>query len=414
MSHTHQHVPTSSRESVVQFFERLFDADFVPRFQCVNERTDLLWLHVVSDAIISLAYYSIPLALIYFVRKRRDLDFNWMYVMFAAFIVACGTTHLISVAAFWEPMYRLDGVVKAATAGVSIITALLLWPLVPHALAIPSPAQLARANADLAREVAERRRAQEDLGRSRNELEQRVLERTATLAAEVAERRKAEEHRSLLMAELDHRVKNNLSTVLSIAEQTLLVSGSLEEFSRSFVGRVRALAETHGALAKGHWEGASVGALVEQVLAPHIHGDGGNVSISGSEVMLGPKAAASLTMAIHELATNAAKYGAFSSPQGHVSVSWSCEPESQDRSVLQLVWQERGGPPVTVPTRRGLGSVIIDGAIRYELKGSVRIEYPQEGLRATLRIPIPTATRAGAPPAPPAPPTGAATNGVSS
>ncbi len=407
MSHEHLDFPASSHESVLQFFGRLFDADFVPRLECVNGRTDLLLIHVVSDAVIALAYYSIPLALIYFVRKRRDLDFNWMYVMFAAFIVACGTTHLISVAAFWEPMYRLDGVVKAATAGVSIITAVLLWPLVPHALAIPSPAQLARTNAELAREVAERRRAEEDLGRSRNELEQRVLERTATLAAEVAERRKAEEHRSLLMAELDHRVKNNLSTVLSIAEQTLLVSGSLEEFSRSFVGRVRALAETHGALALGHWEGASVQTLVEQVLAPHIRSDRGNVSIRGDVVILSPNAAASLTMALHELATNAAKYGAFSTPQGHVSVEWSCAQPGEGVPLLRLVWQERGGPPVSPPTRRGLGTVIIDGAIRYELKGSVNIEHLREGLRASLNVPLPAAIRAGAA-------AGPATNGVTS
>lgn len=389
MMHVHEHALSPFRESVLQFFQRLFDADFVPRFQCVNQRTDLLWLHVISDAIIALSYYSIPLALLYFVRRRRDLEFNWMYVMFAAFIVACGTTHLVSVAAFWYPMYRLDGVVKAVTAAVSIVTAVLLWPLIPRALSLPSPAQLARANADLAREVTERRKTQEELRRARDDLEVRVQERTANLAAEVAERRRVEEHRKLLMAELDHRVKNNLATVLSIAEQTILVSGSLEEFSRSFIGRVRALTHTHGTLAKAHWEGAPLQSLVEQILSPHAHSDRSNVIISGEPVSLGPNAAAALTMALHELATNAAKYGAFSTPGGHVTVTWLINPTESGPASLRIEWKESGGPPVSPPTRRGLGSVIIDGAIRYELRGSVNIEYRSDGLCATLVVPLP-------------------------
>jgi two-component sensor histidine kinase len=389
MMHVHEHALTPIRESVFQFFQRLFDADFVPRLQCVNQRTDLLWLHVVSDGVIAFSYYSIPLALIYFVRRRRDLEFNWMYVMFAAFIVACGTTHLISVAAFWYPMYRLDGVVKAATAAVSIVTAVLLWPLIPRALALPSPAQLARANEDLAREVSERRKTQEELRRARDDLELRVQERTSNLAAEVAERRRVEEHRKLLVAELDHRVKNNLATVLSIAEQTILVSGSLEEFSRSFVGRVRALTHTHGTLAKARWEGAPLAPLVGQILAPHAHSDNSNVTIEGDPLSLGPNTAAALTMALHELATNAAKYGAFSTPHGHVSVSWTITPAASGARSLRIEWKESGGPPVTPPTRRGLGSVIIDGAIRYELRGSATIDYRPDGLRAVLVVPLP-------------------------
>jgi two-component sensor histidine kinase len=368
---------------VLEFFQRLFRDDFVPRFQCVNERDDLLWLHVTSDALIAIAYYSIPLALLYFVRRRRDVEFNWMYLMFAAFIVACGTTHVISVAAFWHPMYRLDGVVKAATAGVSVLTAILLWPLIPAAIALPSPSQLAKANEELAREVNDRRRAQEDLRRARDELETRVTERTATLEAEVARRKLGEEHRSLLMAELDHRVKNNLATVLSIAEQTLRMSSSLDEFRGAFVGRVTALARTHAALARGQWQGASLDSLVGQVLAPYATQDRANIIAQGPPVTLGARLAPPITMALHELATNAAKYGAFSSATGVLTVRWRVADDT-----LELVWEERGGPATRPPARRGLGTVIIDGAVRYELGGTVDTTYAPEGVRVTLHVPL--------------------------
>lgn len=389
MSHVHSHTASATAgESIVQFFRRLFDADFVPRLQCVNDRYDLLWLHVISDALIALAYYSIPLALLYFVRRRRDLDFNWMYILFAAFIVACGTTHLVSVAAFWHPMYRLDGVVKAGTAGVSVLTAILLWPLVPHAIALPSPTQLAKANAALEREIAERRHAEAALSKSHEELERRVEERTATLAAEVAERRKAEEHRARLMAELDHRVKNTFSMIVSIAERTLDASTSLDEFRQAFMGRVQALAHTHETLAQARWQGATLAALVDQSLAPHLAPDGGNVEIAGPDVRLGPRQAAALTMALHELATNAAKYGAFTSPAGRVSVSWALSESSGGQPTVHIHWKETGGPPVAPPARRGLGTLIVDGTIRYEQKGAVQFDYPPDGVRVTMTVPL--------------------------
>jgi signal transduction histidine kinase len=104
---------------------------------------------VISDSIIALAYYSIPIALIFFVRKRKDLAFSWIFVLFAIFIVACGTTHVLGIWMIWRPAYWLDGVVKALTAAVSLITAILLWPLIPKALALPSPNQLRAAYQEL-------------------------------------------------------------------------------------------------------------------------------------------------------------------------------------------------------------------------------------------------------------------------
>ncbi|HEY4329951.1 MAG TPA: ATP-binding protein [Phycisphaerae bacterium] len=139
------------------FWQKIMEV-YVPRRMCMNYEADVIWLHVISDTVVALAYYSIPIALIYFVRRRRDITFHWIFVAFAAFILACGTTHVFSIIAIWHPLYRLDGIVKAITALLSILTAVVLWPLIPKALAIPSPATLRAANEELraAHESAER------------------------------------------------------------------------------------------------------------------------------------------------------------------------------------------------------------------------------------------------------------------
>ncbi len=124
-------------------------SQFLPHGVCLLWDESVLLLHVISDSIIALAYYSIPIALIFFVRKRKDLAFSWIFVLFAIFIVACGTTHVVGIWMIWHPAYWLDGVVKALTATVSLITAILLWPLIPKALALPSPNQLRAAYKEL-------------------------------------------------------------------------------------------------------------------------------------------------------------------------------------------------------------------------------------------------------------------------
>src|ERR1044071_1276755 len=124
-------------------------SQFLPHGVCLLWDPALLLLHVVSDALIALAYYSIPIALLFFVRKRKDLAFGWIFVLFAIFIIACGTTHILGIVMIWRPAYWLDGMVKALTAAVSVVTGILLWPLIPRALALPSPAQLRSAYNEL-------------------------------------------------------------------------------------------------------------------------------------------------------------------------------------------------------------------------------------------------------------------------
>lgn len=138
-------------------------APFIPHGHCFLWNPTLVWLHVGSDAVIALAYYSIPLTLFNFVQKRRDLPFNWIFILFAAFITACGTSHLMTILTLWHPTYWLSGTIKAITAAVSLGTAIVLVALVPKALAIPSAEQLERANWALQQEIAERERTQTQL-----------------------------------------------------------------------------------------------------------------------------------------------------------------------------------------------------------------------------------------------------------
>jgi signal transduction histidine kinase len=160
----------------------------------------LVWLHVVSDALIALAYYSIPLTLLLFVRRRRDLPFNWIFVSFGVFIIACGTTHAMEVWTLWNATYWLSGVIKALTAVASVVTALALVKIMPDALALPSPQQLRQSNGELQRQIAERLRAEEALQRINQELEERVQARTGELSrtneqlrVQMEERERAEE-----------------------------------------------------------------------------------------------------------------------------------------------------------------------------------------------------------------------------
>ncbi|MBD2353962.1 response regulator [Tolypothrix sp. FACHB-123] len=170
---------------------------FIPHGHCYLWKTDLVWLHIISDAIIAIAYYSIPSTLFYFVNKRQDLPFHWVFLLFSGFIVACGTTHLMEIWTLWYPTYWLSGFIKALTATISLFTALQLVPLVPQALALPSPAQLEQANQQLQTQISERLKIEAELRKYQNDLEELVNIRTneitqtnQQLQQEIAERQR--------------------------------------------------------------------------------------------------------------------------------------------------------------------------------------------------------------------------------
>jgi PAS domain S-box-containing protein len=214
-----------------EFLSHLFSSDFMPHGHCYLWRPEILWLHVFSDGVITASYYFIPVALVYFVRKRKDLPFNWMFLLFGVFIFACGTTHLMEIWTVWNGAYRLSGVIKAITAVASVGTALALVPLIPQALALPSPAQLRAANAKLEEEVRERLQAEAALEEGRSELETKVRERTTELAesieallAEIAERKRAEEESRKLASLVEN--STDFIGVASLEGKATFVNGS--------------------------------------------------------------------------------------------------------------------------------------------------------------------------------------------
>ena len=161
---------------MVEFLQNFFvETPFIPHGHCYLWKPSLVWLHVVSDCLIALAYYSIPFTLVYFVRKRKDLPFDWIFLLFGAFIISCGSTHIMEIWTLWHSSYWLAGFLKALTAVVSLYTAMALVPLVPRALTLPSPTQLETANRQLEVEIVERRRIEEKL-RSSQEMLQLVMD----------------------------------------------------------------------------------------------------------------------------------------------------------------------------------------------------------------------------------------------
>ena len=156
---------------MLEFFKKLLDSDFLPHGTCYLWNPGVLWLNVVSDLVIALAYYAIPVLLFWFVRKRRDIGFSWILVAFAGFILACGTTHLLGAWTVWHATYRLDGVVKAMTALVSIATAILMVPLLPGLVKMPNPAEVARMYQRLGQDTTELARTADALRRQAELLE---------------------------------------------------------------------------------------------------------------------------------------------------------------------------------------------------------------------------------------------------
>ncbi len=205
---------------------------------------------------------------------------------------------------------------------------------------------------------------------------------------DITDRKHAERWQAFMMAELDHRVKNNMAAVLTLAEQTIRSGLAPAESGRILLGRLRALARTHGALANTHWQGARLLPLIQHALEAFSNADASNVQIDGDDLLLPPRVATVMSMAIHELATNALKYGALSIPAGRLRVAWRTAVVSESVRSLHIHWQESGGPRVAPPTRRGFGRELIEGGITHECEGTVRLEFHPEGVQCTIDLPL--------------------------
>ncbi len=206
----------------------------------------------------------------------------------------------------------------------------------------------------------------------------RVL-RVSGVTIDITERKEAEERQVMLAREVDHRAKNALALVQSIIRLTR--SENIGGYVKAVEGRISALSRAHSVLAQSRWQGVALRALVEDELAPY-RGDPEKTVRGGPDILLKPAAAQSLALALHELATNAAKYGALSSPSGRVDVSWDMQGNS-----LAIEWVENGGPPLTAPAVQGFGTQIIVTGIEKQLGGLVCFDWDSAGLRCSLAIP---------------------------
>lgn len=202
---------------------------------------------------------------------------------------------------------------------------------------------------------------------------------------DITERKTADARQRLLANELNHRVKNSLATVQAIAAQSLRGPQVSAEARERFMARLVALARANDMLVAETWTGASLGSVAAQMANPH--GDDERFTIAGPEVRLAPQTATALALGLHELATNAAKFGALSTAEGRVSLTWSLDGEGAARR-LRLTWRETGGPPVGTPGHPGFGSRLIERGLASELKANVQLIYAPSGVVFNLIAPL--------------------------
>jgi PAS domain S-box-containing protein len=215
-----------------------------------------------------------------------------------------------------------------------------------------------------------------------------TAERVANIVMDITDRKNAETHIQLLMREISHRSKNLLAVIQAIARQTGRSAGSFKEFESRFANRLQGMAASHELLVENDWRGVYLQDLAAQQLALFADiADARRLSMSGPAVMLSAQAAQAIGLALHELGTNAVKFGAWSNTSGNVSVSWDLHRADAGGHVVELTWVERGGPPVTEPARKGFGHIVIDNMVTSTIGGNVVIDYRPSGVIWRLMIP---------------------------
>jgi PAS domain S-box-containing protein len=207
----------------------------------------------------------------------------------------------------------------------------------------------------------------------------------AITLTDITERKTADARQRLLVNELNHRVKNSLATVQAIAAQSLRGADVSPEARERFTGRLMALARANDILVAETWTGAGLMAVATEMAGPH--GGAERFTIDGPDLRLGPQSATAMALGLHELATNAAKYGALSTEAGRVSLSWVVDGEAEARRLV-LTWRESGGPPVRAPRSKGFGSRLIERGLAAALKAEVRLDFAPAGAVLTLAAPL--------------------------
>lgn len=220
------------------------------------------------------------------------------------------------------------------------------------------------------------------------------VEAIAGSTRDITLRKQHEQHMQLLINELNHRVKNTLATVQSLALQTLRGSTDMADAQDKMESRLVALSDAHDILTRESWQGAELADVARAAAAPHQERDGERFDIHGPAFLLDPRRAVALSMALHELCTNAVKYGALSVPEGRVGIHWEWVGEGPD-GVLEMTWREQGGPQVREPTRRGFGSRLVERGLKYDLGGESVLAFEPTGVTCRISMPVARVAQAG-------------------
>jgi PAS domain S-box-containing protein len=206
---------------------------------------------------------------------------------------------------------------------------------------------------------------------------------------DVTDHRRGDTHERVLLDEINHRVKNTLATVQLLAGQTIRKCGLPKEVQDDFEGRLIALSRAHDHLTRGHWEPVDLRTIIAKAVEPYCRLNPETLGIRGEPIKVSAQSSLTLAMIFHELASNAAKFGALSTAEGRLAISWAVANGIRPPTLV-IKWQETGGPPVTEPSRLGFGSRLLQHGVSRQFRGSTRLDYDPSGLRCTMEIPLPS------------------------
>jgi two-component sensor histidine kinase len=334
---------------------------------------------------------------------RRTMNYALGFAAFAVTVVSVGavgiladdpTSTLILLVGLavvtgtlvpWSPWWQLLGVTLVAATGIWTVATIVQTPRRFWVQNIGAIAPTLGSTVFISYALRRQRAAVERAESQRRSREESLREANRRLEQEIKEHQRTEDALRFAMRELDHRVKNTLATVQAVADQTLRASRSMSEFSEAFDGRIQALARIHTALAARRWEGLMFSELIELVVGPYRH-HADSVAVECDGTFVSSELVRVLGMTLHDLATNAAKYGALSTREGRVAIASG--RDAGGAGCLRICWSERAGPPVREPQRRGFGMRLIEEALAYETSGTVTLRFLAQGLRCDIQIPL--------------------------